>query len=66
MAINDYKDLECEANGMTTPAEKAQLRTEVEKISVTERMADFWRDYEVWQNPWIIRLSDYTYINTLK
>ncbi len=46
MAINDYRDLECEANGMTTPAEKAKLRTDVEKLSVTERMADFWKDYE--------------------
>lgn len=64
MALNDYRDLECEANGMTTPAEKAQLRTEVERISVTERMADFWRDYEAWQNPWVI--SPYTIINTFK
>jgi hypothetical protein len=47
MALNDYKDLDCEANGMTTPQEKAKLRTDVEKISVTERMQEFWRDYEV-------------------
>jgi hypothetical protein len=46
MALNDYKDLECEANGMTTPAEKAKLRKDVEKLSVTERIADFWKDYE--------------------
>ena len=80
MALNDYKDLshswlwranrsidsvnDCEANGMTTPAEKDQLRTEVERISVTEHMADFWRDYEAWQNPWVI--SPYTIINTFK
>lgn len=47
MALNDYNDLECEANGMTTPHEKAKRRTEVERISITERMADFWKDYEV-------------------
>ena len=46
MALNDYNDLECEANGMTTPHEKAKRRTEVERISITERMADFWKDYD--------------------
>lgn len=54
MALNDYKDLECEANGMTTPQEKSRLRTVTERISVVERMAEFWKDYEAWQNPWII------------
>ena len=51
MSLNDYKDLECEANGMTTPQEKAKLRTEIEKQTITERMADFWKDYEKGQNP---------------
>ena len=51
MAINDYKDLDCEANGMTAPQEKAKLRTEVERLSVVERMQEFWHDYEVGQNP---------------
>jgi len=73
MALNDYRDLshswlwrvnrsidevnDSEANGITTPTEKAQLRTEVERISVTERMADFWRDYEAWQNPGVISIK---------
>ncbi len=60
MTLNDYKDLECEANRMTTPQEKVILRTKVEQISITERMADFWKDYEAWQNPWVIRPSTYT------
>lgn len=60
MAINDYKDLDCEANGMTAPQEKAKLRTEVERLSVVERMQEFWHDYEVGQNPWVLIDSDYT------
>lgn len=76
MALNDYRDLshswlwrinrsidevnDSEANGMTTPKEKAKLRTEIERQTITERMADFWKDYEAWQNPWVIRPSDYT------
>lgn len=60
MALNDYRDLECEVNGMTTPKEKAKLRTDIERQTITERMADFWKDYEAWQNPWVIRPADYT------
>ena len=60
MAINDYRDLDCEANAMATPEERPKIRSEVERLSVVERMADFWRDYEVGQNPWVIRPSDYT------
>lgn len=51
MAINDYRDLDCEANAMATPEERPKIRSEVERLSVVERMAYFWRDYEVGQNP---------------
>lgn len=60
MAINDYRDLDCEANAMATPEERPKIRSEVERLSVVERMAYFWRDYEVGQNPWVIHSSDYT------
>jgi len=45
--INKNSDIENEVIGITTPYEKAKLRTEIEKQSITERMIDFWKDYEV-------------------
>lgn len=40
MALNDYRDLECDANGATLPpVTKTQE-------SILDRLEDFWRDYE--------------------
>lgn len=50
MEREEFDRLECEANGMTTPVQKAELKAELMRIDYAEQIADLLKDAEPGHN----------------
>lgn len=60
-----FDALEIEANGMTTPAQRAEYKAEKLRITYTEKMAELLQDCENGQN-YGARFPGYSPINTTR